>query len=228
MKETAKQTAIRFANELGLTRMTKHETREQWLRGAVEELRPWFGSRGLTIPREVWVSCGWPDHKVRTVRGEYFPPKRSKSGRHEIFISPILYDPTCAADSVLGTLVHELCHALDEGASGHRGAFKKAAKTVGLEGPAKSTWAGEGLCQEFVRIYGELGEYPHAGMLLREEQEKKGTTCRFLKAVCPTCGAIIRVTRKVVEGPGLPICAKDAVAFELEVADVEPDEPEED
>ncbi|WP_197711863.1 SprT-like domain-containing protein [Polynucleobacter necessarius] len=46
---------------------------------------------------------------------------------------------------LLDTLVHELCHAVDDCFSGHGEDFKGIAQTVGLEGPARMAHATEGL-----------------------------------------------------------------------------------
>ena len=53
---------------------------------------------------------------------------------NQIFLAPQLKNPV----EYLGTLVHELVHAVDNCSSKHRAGFKKIAKDVGLTGPMRS------------------------------------------------------------------------------------------
>jgi hypothetical protein len=57
---------------------------------------------------------------------------------------------------LLDTLVHELCHAVDDCFSGHGEDFKGIAQTVGLEGPARMAHATEELTVKLMMIKLEL------------------------------------------------------------------------
>jgi len=177
----------------------QHTTRETWLIAAVAELAPLFVAQAATIPT-VQVSCGWPSRaalsRKRARLGECWPPECAADGRAHIFVSPVLADP-------LPTLVHELVHAAVGTAAGHRAPFKRLATALGLIGPMRVTSAGPELRVRLDALSATLGEYPH-GILKPAVRTHKGS--RLLKAECP-CGAIIRVTAKLVDSPGLPTCA---------------------
>lgn len=184
-------------------------TREDWLNRAATTLIPVVVDKGegRTIDK-VYISVGWPSvrglSKKRRRVGECWSAKTSKDGlTPHIFISPLLDDTI----DVLGTLVHELVHAL--GIYNHKGEFRSVAVAVGLTGRMTATVPGEELRGLLEGIGQGLGEYPHSGINPADGErpvKKQGT--RLLKAVCDNeeCGTIIRVTRKVVEYPGLPIC----------------------
>ena len=94
--------------------------REAWLQEAVRRLEPIFSKAGYAIP-PVRVSCGFPaSSSPRTTLGQCWPRERSGDGVNEIFISPKLDEPV----QLLDTLVHELCHAVDDCFSGHGGLFE--------------------------------------------------------------------------------------------------------
>ena len=90
--------------------MKQHTVREAWLEDAVRHLEPVFSKAGYAIP-PVRVSCGFPaSSSPRTTLGQCWPRERSGGGVNEIFISPKLDEPV----QLLDTLVHELCHAVDD------------------------------------------------------------------------------------------------------------------
>src|SRR4051794_40703106 len=187
---------------------TKYETREQWLDALTDLLRPIFAERGITLPAKVRVSCGWPSRKAlapngksRTI-GQCWPTVCSGDGHSELFISPCLG----SAAEVGHVLVHELIHAVDDCANGHRGAFGKMARAIGLEGKLTATTAGAELAKLLEQLCAKLGAYPHARLDLAQANIKKQTT-RLLKVVCPDpdCGYTVRTTAKWVE-IGFPTC----------------------
>jgi hypothetical protein len=165
------------------------------------------------------------------VIGECWSPKASRDGHAEIFISPLLDDAT-GPHGVGATLVHELVHATVGNECGHRGAFKRVAEAVGLEGPMTATHAGGRLRELLGILLLGCGPYPHGrivdrGMRVPEPEgprkpgrpktpepedrpadrpPKQGT--RNLKVTCPTCGYVCRVTRKWLD-IGAPICPTD-------------------
>lgn len=193
--------------------MKSSKTREEWLNKATLQLAEIFTLNNLKVPKTK-VSCGWPikgavSTRQRTI-GQCFTKACSSAGINEIFISPVLSSST----EVLATLTHELCHAVDNCVSAHKGGFVKMMKAVGLEGKPTSTHASPALVATFKRLIKDsLGEYPHQTLDVNKGHKKQ--TTRLLKAVCPTCGYTIRLTSKWAD-QGLPMCPNDAETFTLE------------
>ena len=191
--------------------MSDHlSTREAWLQQAVHVLEPVFSKSGYAIP-PVKVSCGFAaSSSPRTTLGQCWPRERSGDMVNEIFISPKLEDPV----EVLDTLVHEICHAIDDCHSGHGADFQGIAHSVGLEGPARSATAGEGLRIRLGMISDKLGPYPHRAIVFPPPRASNATRN---KAKCPQCGYEVNLLKKwAAYGP--PICPKD----NLKMQEVEP------
>ena len=143
--------------------------REAWLQEAVRRLEPIFSKAGYAIP-PVRVSCGFPaSSSPRTTLGQCWPRERSGDGVNEIFISPKLDEPV----QLLDTLVHELCHAVDDCFSGHGEDFKGIAQALGLEGPARMAHASEALVVRLMMIGQELGPYPHQAIAFPPSKAKQ-------------------------------------------------------
>lgn len=180
------------------------DNRESWLESAVEELQAEFSQLHTAEP--VRVTCGFPSRSAlgrRTRRiGECWDGTAAADNRAQLSITPLLADPV----EVLAVLVHELVHAAVGCEHGHKAPFKRVATDVGLEGKMTATVAGEGLRQRLNAIADRLGPYPHVA-LKPVVKERPGS--RLLRAECPACGTLIRVTQKVVDSPGLPFCACD-------------------
>ena len=186
-------------------------TREEWLQSAVELLKPVFKEKtGLSLPR-VRVSVGWPSRggtgAGSRVIGQCWNTCAAADGVPQIFISPVLGDSI----KVLETLVHELVHALDDCESGHRGAFRRIALNVGLEGKMTATHAGGPLWSDLVLIRGYLGSYPHSPLSV--SAATKTQTTRMLKIQCMEWheddpdldGYSVRTTAKWLDR-GFPLC----------------------
>jgi hypothetical protein len=113
--------------------------REAWLDRAKTELGPLFAAQQYGIPA-VRVTCGFPSSNARPGRkqtiGECWDGSQAEDGVAQIFISPVLRDSV----RVLGVLVHELVHAVVGCEEGHKGAFAKLARALGLTG--KPSWSG--------------------------------------------------------------------------------------
>lgn len=197
-------------------------TREQYLNAVVEELRPWFKSAGHELPKKVRVTCGWPSaggtaRKKRSI-GQCWPMECSADGTNEIFISPYM-DTFVAGEGeqcVGETLVHELCHAVDDCQHAHKAPFVKIMKAVGLEGKPTSTTPGEDVYRELQRIEKSMGKYPHSKLDATKVKSKTQTT-RMIKAECLETEYTVRVTRKWLEAYGAPICpcCKKPMTFEV-------------
>ncbi len=166
-------------------------TREQWLAAAGLLLtKHVFADEA--VPANIKYSCSWPGGGSRTKRiGECWSPSASAGSSHEIFISPLKSDTL----RVLDILTHEMVHAIVGVEAGHKGAFKRLAVAVGLEGKMTATTAGADLLEKLEVVAGELGDYPHSEMTPGAGPTKKQTT-RLLKAECGECGYVVRITRK--------------------------------
>lgn len=214
-----------MTNPTATTPAVRYATREEWLVAAVEALTPLFTAIGATVPA-VRVSVGWPGgrgDKSATI-GQCWASIASEDKVAQIFISPVLDD----APRVLDVLAHELVHAVDDCQSGHKAAFAKIAKGIGLTGKMTATIAGEELKLKLDDIADELGAYPHSalakGFTIRAGipsgpegepgepgdgpilGEPKQTT-RMRKTECAQgSGYIARLTRKWLDEYGTPIC----------------------
>ncbi len=179
-----------------------YATREQWLQALMQALAPLLEAvtPGSTSAMENWrVSVGFPGGgSARKRIGECWPSTASAAQLQEIFISPVLGD----AVSVDHVLLHEMVHAADGNKSGHRGAFAKMAKALGLVGKMTATSAGPDLRVKLNEITARLGPYPHSALNLSSRVKQ---TTRLVKCECPDCGYIIRTTAKWIE-QGVPIC----------------------
>jgi len=175
--------------------------REEWLESAVAEVRPVFTVFGSPLPKQIRVTCGFPSRNARSrLRsvGEHWSPKASSDGTHEILISPVL----SASLDVLGTLVHELCHAATDG-DGHGAKFTRLARKMSLEGKPTETTAGDKFKTAFADLLDGLGMYPHAK--LNVGFDKKTQSTRMHKASCQHCGYTIRLSQKWAN-VGIPDC----------------------
>jgi len=193
------------------------DSREDWLNAAVAELRPIFAKGGYPLHHKVRVSCGWPggrSGKGGKRIGECWDTRCSKDGTFEMFISPVLADPS----RVLDVLVHELCHVAVGLKAGHKAPFAKCAAAMYLKGPWTATTAAEGFDAEVeAPVLKALGvPYPHAEMVRGESTGPKKQGTRLIKCECGSCGAVWRMTSKWIEdaedrdGVKCPVCSADA------------------
>lgn len=175
-------------------------TREAWLVLALERIRERMAdTTELRLPADVRVSIGFPGGgSARKRIGECWPRARSASGVNEIFISPVLVD----LPKLLDVLVHEAVHAADDCASGHKGAFKRAALAIGLTGKMTSTVAGEALAAWIAATVASLPAVDYGALSL--DGRKKQST-RLIKLECHDCGYTLRTTQKWLD-TGLPSC----------------------
>ena len=190
-----------------------YSTREDWLTGAVNELKPFFLLNGVSISDKIRVSCALPSNAKRTnfkSVGECFPNTNSADAHYEIFISPVLADPI----KVFETLIAMLCHTAN-GALNHGKPYQKIADAMLLlpngtqSARYKSVTHGDAFVQAYKQIIDSLGAYVHAE--LSASVGKKQST-RMLKCVCPSCGYTVRLTAKWAFKHGnlnLPLCPNE-------------------
>jgi hypothetical protein len=187
-------------------------TREEWLVAAVEEFRPMFADAGFPLCSKIRVSCAFPTTFTRSgALGQAFPDGASADRALEVMVAPSLDQPR----DVVAVLVAQLCHATNGALSHATVAYQRAAEAMGLE-PVGVNWRVTRPTALFDEAFGNiidgLGEYPHAA--LSAERPKTQST-RMLKAVCPSCGYIIRVSNKWA-AKGLPVCGVDGDTFNIE------------
>lgn len=183
-----------------------YSTREEWLVAATAALAPIFAEAGETLPA-VRVSVGWPGGRGKkgNVIGQCWATSASSDSVAQLFVSPVLVEAT----RVLDVLAHELVHAVDDCKSGHKGAFARIAKAIGLTGKMTATEASDELKARLDEIAAELGDYPHAAIAPGAEgadgPKKQGT--RMLKVACGEgSGYVVRMTRKWLDEFGTPSC----------------------
>jgi hypothetical protein len=199
-------------------------TREAWLHRAIEAFRPRFAEIGLPLPDKIHVSVGFgysSRAESKHILGQCWARRASADGVNHIFLGPQEGDPA----GMLVSLLHELIHAADDCASGHKGAFTQAATRLGFEGPMTQTPPGIELAAEVITLAEALGPFPHArldpaaadaptpvppgapapdsGGKVHSGPGKQGT--RLIKLTTPCCGYTVRTTRKWLD-QGYPLC----------------------
>ena len=195
-----------------MTLASIHANREEWLNAAVDELRPFFSSRGYSLPAEIRVACAYPTNAKRSgfkVLGECIPSTNSADGHYEIFISPILDSPT----KVTETLIAQLCRTAKGALNvttlrySHVAADMHLIPAGTLSNPYKEVHHGQNFTDAYQAIIDSLGVYPHAKV---DVSAHKSQGTRMLLARCPTCQCSIRMTAKWVHNAHgdveLPTC----------------------
>ena len=140
---------------------TRALTREAWLHRAIEAFRPRFAEIGLPLPGKLHVSVGFgysSRAESKYILGQCWARRASADGVNHIFLGPQEGDPA----AMLVSLLHELIHAADDCASGHKGAFAEAATRLGFDGPMTQTPPGIELAAEVITLAEALGPFPHA------------------------------------------------------------------
>jgi len=197
------------------------KNREDWLTKAAEAMANWF----VEIDREVppmRVSVGWPGGRAKknVTVGQCWPTTAAEDGVAQIFLSPV----RGAADTVnvLGTLLHEMIHAVDDCASGHAKDFIVMARSLGFEAKwTSSDNRTEDLTERLTALAEILGEFPSAAIVSgRAADSPKTQSTRMLKVVCQDEGSEfkVRMTRKMIDEVGFPICPCHDAEMELATA----------
>jgi hypothetical protein len=191
---------------------TVYTTREAWLLGLTDAIRPWYEELGLTVP-DVRVSVGFSSKGSRSkVIGECWHGESADDGQPQVFIHPGLDTP----EGVAATVVHELIHAALGPGKKHGPAFKAPAVALGLEGRMTATVPGDALLDRLRPVLLDLGPYPHARLLsggARTDGPPKQST-RMRKAECSTCGYLVRTTQKWLD-VATPTCPVDLIEMEV-------------
>lgn len=183
------------------------ETREAWLGRAAKELAETLFVEENVPPLR--ISVGWPggrSNRERTI-GQCWSTRSSADGVNQIFLSPVRGEDD--TQHVLGTLAHEMIHAIDDCESGHRGNFARIARAAGfLPKLTSSDNRSDDLNAVLDEIAEKVGPFPHAAITTTgkaADQPKKQTT-RMIKVACPEDGYTARTTRKWLDDLGAPTC----------------------
>lgn len=180
----------------------KFKTREEWLTFVGNKLRPAFAKVNAPLPASIRYSIGFTSTGYKSNRiGECWEPGASGDKATEILIKPTEHKP----EYVAGILFHELIHAADGCKNGHKAPFKRIALALGFEGKMTQCLPGKATMDSIVKPILKLaGPLPHAPLAAFKMKKKAGT--RLLKAECPECGYVVRVTAKWLEAAGAPFC----------------------
>lgn len=159
-------------------------TREEWLLTAAQKI-----SEEVLTPLEAKVppyciSVGFPKgrHGRTKAVGQCWSPTLAKDQRAHIFVTP--ERDGAEAPAIIGTILHELLHAVAGTKCGHRGEFARLAKAVGLLKPLTCTNPSEVLVARLNAISAAVGPFPH-GALQPLEKVKKGSRLRLWECACP-------------------------------------------
>ena len=136
--------------------------REQWLITTADILAstillPAINELGEQVePLNYQVSIGHTMSKKSI--GECWVKQQSSDGlTSNIFIAPHCNESI----RILDILLHEMIHAADDCASGHKNFFARTARKVGLAGKFTATYAGDALKEKLLDIVDAVGDIPH-------------------------------------------------------------------
>lgn len=183
------------------------DTREAWLGRAAQHLATEL-LEDYEVP-PIRISVGWPGGgtgKGRTT-GECWTRASAADKVNQIFISPMRGEEQTV--EVLGTLLHEMLHAVDDCNSGHTGNFIVLGRHVGMKAPWTQAghWTDE-LRAKLEKIAEEMTPFPNAAMDpgIKAADAPAPQKNRQLKIVCQSCDCIARMSRSAIDTSGLPTC----------------------
>lgn len=135
---------------------------ETWLGRAYATMRPVIAERtGIEVPAKARVSIGYPLQKGQGTDTVGQAWQGTTDGIPQIYISPEIGDSL----RVLDVLAHEMLHVGLPPTAKHTKPFAQAAEKLGLDGPAKATFAGPILKLVLKDMAEELGTYPHTPLI---------------------------------------------------------------
>ena len=209
-------------------------TREEWLEDAALIMADWInyfitpqdlknhklnyiGNYTLTRfkPSENKYRCGLTstrsDYRMRAKAiGQIHYKESTGNGKNEIVISNRLNGQGKKTESckIAHVLLHEMIHASTY-AHGHKGEFKRLARSLQMDGKLTATTNSENLEERIKEnIVDVLGKFPHKAVVFKPA--KKGS--RLLKITCTECNIVMRASSKVCDrlyGSPCPACYFD-------------------
>lgn len=178
------------------------QTREAWLLRACELMFPMLRVRDAQPPEKLAVAVGWP-HGGRRAIGQCWSRTSTDDGTVHVFVSPVLGESVLL---VLAVLLHELVHAAVGTECGHKGEFKRVARSLGYLG--RLTTCSEGQLSEALKeglgvVAIELGPMPHSPLKPKLKKTREPTTTRLVSINDEkyTCS----IGLKVLEEHGAPL-----------------------
>jgi hypothetical protein len=182
-------------------------TREEWLAEAVRRLdagvfqNPALMGKQLAKMPEKWqVTCGWCKGMSSNSIACCVYPECSKNQTTHLFVIPTQDDPF----SVMGSLTHEMVHAIVGKTHAHGGDFLKMVRVIGLVGKPTQCTAIRGtalgdVCEAIIK---DIGVYPHAAMVPFRKPTKPSPWVRWKSKNWPEF-TVLANTKKVAKY-GLP------------------------
>lgn len=178
-------------------------TREEWLMRAAGMILKQVAELGYIPTGDVKVSLGaltLAGRKKKPAYGVCYHGEASEGGYREIFIDASLTDTRF----ILGTLTHEIGHAVLKDGTGHRKPFKTFCEKVGFDfresGKAEHAGDGDEWWNWASLIARDLGNIPHKRLnTMKAEGEKKKQKARLLLCECPECELKVRTAKKTLE-----------------------------
>lgn len=178
------------------------EARQAWIEAATLALRERFEYAGYTMPEAVRVSVGWPKRGAQCNGvGECWSPEAADDKHTEIFVSPELVD----GKDIVAALAHLLSHAIVGRDQGHKVAFKRCARAVGLEGAMRGATPSHEFGEWIDELVERLDFYP-AGHLTDNPKHKQPARMRLCECDVAGHGYSVRTTRKWIDADGPPWC----------------------
>jgi hypothetical protein len=187
--------------------------REEWLNRAVKLLEDYvFWPVSMKMPEKWAISCGWVKGSSAQAVGVCVDPICTKDGTTHLFVVPTQEDGL----SVLGTIAHEMIHAIVGVEHKHGGEFRKAAQSLEFSPKMASTGPvpGTPAYAAIEVVLGMLGPYPHAAIVPRRKPTKPHPWARW-RSVKAKDYCVLANTKKIAEH-GIP---RDPWGFEMEPVD---------
>ena len=166
---------------------------------------------GLPAP-PIRLSVGFPTGRRGKAVAVCYKREASSDSTNEIFVSPTLDDSL----EIAGALCHEIIHAVDNCASGHRHHFARVARRIGLIGKLTATRASGALLAKLAEYVVLLGKIPHAKLNMAKARTSDGT--RMLKCMCGDCGFTFRTSAKwlaYIDNNTCNACGNESIEFNV-------------
>ena len=203
-----KKKVVRTTNPLAT------QIREKWLMNFIKEcMVQIFKPAGIKVPlKRIKITCGFPPKggARSNAIGVCYPTHKGMPF-NQLFISPSLGKKDIP--NLCDTVIHEVIHAVDNCANGHRKAFVEMASACHLEGSAykgrknsfratRLTKKGKAIVNKIVK---KIGTYPHKEFVPFWTRD----STRMIKLQCtenhPLEPCIARMSRAQIYR-GLPFC----------------------
>lgn len=142
---------------------TQTMNRETWLNALANKMAPRFDELGYQLPK-FRVSIGFTSVGANGgANGQCWSDACTEDKHFTIFISPA----ESTSIKIAAILNHELIHAAVGLAEGHKGKFAAMMKATGMERPFTCSIPGEAFAAWVEPFIAELGEIPHAQLMVR-------------------------------------------------------------